>query len=473
MKDRTAVVVGAGPNGLSAAVALARAGVRVTLREAMGEIGGGTRTRELTLPGFHHDVCSAVHPMGAASPFFRSLPLAEHGLDWIHPPTPLAHPFDDGTAALLERSTGATGETLDPADRKSWGRALDPFVARFDDLMGHALAPLRLPTSPLLMARFGLGAIRSALGYARGRFDGPRARALFCGCAAHTLEPLEDSPTAAFGLILCVAAHAVGWPFARGGSRCIGNALAAELLRHDAEIVTGAPVDSLDELPESDAVLLDLTPRQVMRVAGGRLPERYLRRLGRYRYGPGVFKIDWALSEPIPWTAPECRRAGTIHLGGSAEEIARSSGDAFHGRVPDRPFVLLTQPTLFDTTRAPPGRHIAWAYCHVPHGSTADLTDAIEDQVERFAPGFREIILARATRNPREIEEHNPNMVGGDINGGVADLRQLFFRPVFRLNPYSTPAQGIYLCSSSTPPGGAVHGMCGWHAARTALERLG
>lgn len=473
MSDKTAIVVGAGPNGLSAAVALARAGVRVTIREAMDEIGGGTGTGELTLPGFQHDVCSSVHPMGAASPFFRSLPLAEHGLEWVQPSSPLAHPFDDGTAALLERSTAATGETLDVADRSTWSRVMDPFVSRFDPLIVDTLAPLRLPKSPLLMARFGLGAIRSALGFVRSRFDGPRARALFCGAAAHTLEPLETPPTAAFGLMLTITGHAVGWPFARGGSQQISNALATELKQHGGAIMTGAPVHTLDDLPAADAVLLDLTPRQVVAVAGSRLPGRYRRRLERYRYGPGVFKIDWALSEPIPWTAEECRRAGTIHLGGTAEEIAQSSGDAFHGRVPQRPFVLLTQPTLFDPTRAPEGRHIAWAYSHVPHGSTVDLTDAIETQVERFAPGFRDTILARATRTPRQIEQHNANMIGGDINGGVADLRQLFFRPVARLDPYSTPAKDIFICSSSTPPGGAVHGMCGWHAARSALRQLG
>jgi phytoene dehydrogenase-like protein len=466
-----AIVVGAGPNGLSAAVALARGGYRVLLYEAMDAVGGGTRSAALTLPGFVHDICSAVHPMGVASPFFRQLPLAAHGLEWIHPSAPLAHPFDDGTVALLERSTGMTADTLDRADADAWRRLMDPFVERWEALFDDALGPLHVPRHPLLLARFGLRALQSARGLATSWFTGERARALFAGIAAHTLEPLTTRPTAAFGLMLGIAGHAVGWPVARGGSQRIADALASLLRRHGGEIRTGAPVHSLRDLPRAAAVVLDLTPRQVLRVAGERLPRRYRRALMRYRYGPGVFKIDWALSSPIPWRAKDCARAGTVHLGGGLGEIEASAAAPWHGRVERRPFVLLAQPTLFDDRRAPPGHHVAWAYCHVPHGSSADQTEAVEAQVERFAPGFRDTVLARHTMTPAALQRHNPNLVGGDINGGTQDLGQLFFRPAARLVPYATPVDGLYLCSASTPPGGAVHGMGGYHAARVVLRR--
>lgn len=465
------IVVGAGPNGLGAAVALARAGHRVVLFEAMEAVGGGTRSAALTLPGFVHDVCSGVHPMGVASPFFRELPLAAHGLEWIQPPAPLAHPFDDGTAALLERSTEATGDTLDRRDGAAWRRLMDPFVERWEALFDDALAPLHVPRHPLLLARFGLRALRSARGLATSWFGGERARALFAGIAAHTLEPLTTPPTAAFGLMLGIAGHAVGWPIARGGSQRIADALAALVREHGGDIRTSTPVRSLRELPPAAAIVLDLTPRQVLRVAGEALPRGYRRALMRYRYGPGVFKIDWALSSPIPWRAADCARAGTVHVGGRLAEIEASAAAVWRGRVEPRPFVLLAQPTLFDDRRAPPGRHVAWAYCHVPHGSSADHTAAVEAQVERFAPGFRDTILARHTMTPVALQRHNPNLVGGDINGGTQDLAQLVFRPAARLVPYATPVDHLYLCSASTPPGGAVHGMGGYHAARVVLRR--
>lgn len=467
------IVVGAGPNGLAAGVELARAGETVRLYEGSDHVGGGTRSAELTLPGFLHDVCSAVHPMAAASPFLRRLHLEQHGLEWIHPPAPLAHPFDDGTAALLERSIEATAETVDATDRRAYHRLLAPLVDAWEPLFDDALAPLHLPRHPVLLARFGLRGLRSAAGLARAWFAGERARALFAGIAAHAPAPLTRVPTAAFGMMLSIAGHAVGWPIARGGSQRIADALAARLRCHGGEIVTGTPVRALAALPRASAYLLDLTPRQVLRVAADRLPAAYRRRLGRYRYGPGVFKIDWALSEPIPWQARACARAGTVHVVGAADEIAAASAAAWEGRISARPFVLLSQPTLFDDRRAPPGRHVAWGYCHVPHGSSVDMTAAIEAQVERFAPGFRDTIVARHTMTPVELERHNPNLVGGDISGGVQDLWQLFTRPVVSLSPYRTAAAGVYICSASTPPGGAVHGLCGYHAARAALRDLG
>lgn len=465
-------VVGSGPNGLAAAVCLAREGCRVSVHEAEHGIGGGTRSEELTLPGFIHDVCSAVHPMAVCSPFFRELPLADHGLEWIHPPVLMAHPFDDGSAAVLMRSVGETGAGLG-RDSRAYQRLMGRFVAQWQELFEEALAPpLHVPRRPLLMARLGLLGFQSAMGLARRRFETGRARAFFVGIAAHTLLPMDRSPSAAFGIMLALAGHSAGWPIPRGGSHAIAHALAGLLREHGGRILTGSRVRDVDALPESAAILLDLTPRQVLDVAGHRLPGRYRRGLERFRYAPGVFKMDWALSEPIPWTAPECRRAGTLHLGGSAEAIARSSEAAWHGRDDEDPFVLVTQPSLFDASRAPEGRHTAWAYCHVPQGSTRDMSDAIERQVERFAPGFRDVIVARSAMNTRDIERHNANLVGGDINGGVQDVRQFLFRPMPRVDPYSTPLDGLYLCSASTPPGGAVHGMCGYHAARSALKRL-
>jgi phytoene dehydrogenase-like protein len=462
-----AVVVGAGPNGLAAAITLARAGVRTVIREAAAEIGGGLRSSELTLPGFTHDVCSAVHPLALTSPFFRPLPLADFGLEWVQPHAALAHPFDDGSAAMLERSIDATAEGLGPGGA-DWRRLFSPLVRVWDDLSPDILAPpLRPPEHPVLMARFGLKALRSATGLAGG-LRGVRARALFAGNAAHSFLPLEDAGTAAFGLLLSASGHAVGWPIARGGSQRVADALAAYFRSLGGEIVTAAPVEHLDELRPARLILLDLSPRQLLRITSG-LPARYIRTLERYRHGAAAFKVDWALDGPVPWTAPECARAATVHLGGTLEEIAASEAAPSRGTVHERPFVLFAQPTLFDDSRAPAGRHTAWAYCHVPNGHTGDVRDAIEGQVERFAPGFRDRILARSVLTPSDLQRRNANLIGGDINGGMMDLRQVFARPILRPTPYRTPLPGVYLCSASTPPGGGVHGMCGYHAARAAL----
>ncbi|MEX0893213.1 MAG: NAD(P)/FAD-dependent oxidoreductase [Gemmatimonadota bacterium] len=474
MSRGNVTVIGSGPNGLAAAVAMARRGHPVTVLEARDTIGGGTRTEELTLPGFLHDVCSAVHPMAVSSPFFRELPLAEHGLTWVHPPVLAAHPFDDGSAAVLMRSTADTGASLG-VDARAYQALMDPFVENWQAIFQHGMGPpLRLPRHPVTLARFGALGVRSALGLAHSRFEGPRARALLVGICAHVLLPMNRSPSAAFGLMLALAGHGAGWPIPRGGSRAITDALARLLRTHGGSIETGVEVRDIDVHPARRAAItfMDLTPRQVLAVAGHRLPGRYRRHLERFRYAPGVFKMDWALSEPIPWTADACRRAGTLHLGGSAEAIARSSDAAWRGEHAAEPLVILAQPTLFDPSRAPAGRHVAWAYCHVPHGSTRDMTRAVERQVERFAPGFRDIVLARSTRDTRQMEAHNPNLVGGDISGGAQDLTQLLFRPAPRLDPYATPVDGLYICSASTPPGGGVHGMCGYHAARSALRRL-
>jgi phytoene dehydrogenase-like protein len=468
-----AVVVGSGPNGLAAAVTLAEAGLAVLVREGAHDLGGGARTLPLTLPGFLHDRCSAVHPLAAASPLFRRLDLAGRGVRWIEPPAAAAHPFDDGTAALLVRSTAETAAQLG-GDGRAWQALFDPLARGFDDLMEETLgAVVHLPRRPLLLARFGLSALRSARGLAEGRFRGARARALLAGLAAHAALPLERSPSAAFGLVLGAAAHAVGWPFPEGGAQRIPDALAALLRERGGEVETGREVRALSDLPPARLVLLDLTPRQVLRVAGDRLPARYRRALARFRYGPGAFKADYALSAPIPWRATGCARAGTIHLGGTLEEIAAAERAVAAGEMPARPFVLVAQHTPFDPTRAPPGGHTAWAYCHVPHGWSGDATAALEAQLERFAPGFREVVLARTVRGPAALERENPNLVGGDVGAGENSLGQTAFRPAARAVPWSTPVPGLWLCSASTPPGGGVHGMCGWHAARAALRAAG
>jgi phytoene dehydrogenase-like protein len=469
--DYDAVVVGAGPNGLAAAILLAQSGHSVLLVEGKETVGGGSRTAELTLPGYAHDICSAVHPMGVGSPFLRTLPLADHGLEWIQPPAPAAHPLDDGTAVTLERSVEETCAGLG-GDSRAYRNLMAPLVEKWDRLVEDLLAPLALPKHPFAMARFGLTAVRSARALAEGRFQEPRARALFAGMAAHGMMTLEASPTAGFGLALTASGHAFGWPLAKGGSQSIADALAAHFRDLGGEIVTGWMVESVDELPKCRAALFDVTPRQLLAMAGARLPARYRERLERFRHGPGVFKLDWALERPIPWEAHECARSATVHLGGTLEEIASSEREVAEGRHPERPYVLVVQPTLFDPSRAPAGKHIAWAYCHVPNGSTFDMTDRVEGQIERFAPGFRECILAGNVMPPASVEAHNPNYIGGDISGGVQDLRQTFFRPAPQLNPYATPVKGWYLCSSSTPPGGAVHGMCGYHAAKRALRYL-
>jgi phytoene dehydrogenase-like protein len=464
-----AVVVGSGPNGLAAAIVLARAGRRVSVLEGSETIGGGCRSEELTLPGFIHDTCSTVHALALASPFLSRLPLAEHGLELVHPDAPLAHPLDDGSAVLLERSVERTAEGLG-RDAEAYRRLFEPLVRTAPELMRETLGPLRPPRHPIAMARFAPAALRSAVGLARSRFEDERARALLAGCSAHSMLALTSPASAAFGVVLMLSAHHVGWPVARGGSQRLADALASHLRSLGGEIETGRWVESLDEVAEFGTTLLDVTPRQLLRLAGPRLPPGYASRLGRYRYGPGIFKLDWALDAPIPWAAPDVARAGTVHVGGTLEEIAASEQAAVRGEHSDRPFVLLVQPSLFDATRAPEGRHTAWAYCHVPSGSTRDMTDVIEGQVERFAPGFKDLIVARSALNAADVEQRNPNYVGGDINGGVQDLRQLFTRPVARPVPYSTPVDDLYICSSSTPPGGGVHGMCGYFAARAALR---
>jgi phytoene dehydrogenase-like protein len=443
----------------------------VIVFESKDTVGGGARTAELTLPGFLHDICSAIHPLGAGSPFFQTLPLHEHGLEWIYPPAALAHPFDDGSAAVLETSIEKTADTLGD-DTNAYVKLMSPLVARWQKLAPELLGPLHFPRHPFALARFGLCAMRSAYALAKNVFAGERARGFFAGLAAHSIMPLEQPITAAFGLVLGILGHAVGWPMPRGGSQQIVSALASYLRLLNGQIVTGKRIDSIDELPRARAILLDVTPRQLLRIAGHRLPAPYRRRLENYRYGPGAFKIDWALDGPIPFKAAECMRAGTVHLGGTLQEIAASERATWQGDHPERPFVLLAQQSPFDPTRAPEGKHTAWAYCHVPNGSVVDMTERIENQIERFAPGFRERILARHAMTTAQLEQYNANYIGGDINGGVQDLRQLFTRPTLRLVPYSTPVKGLYICSSSTPPGGGVHGMCGYHAARAALRKI-
>ena len=468
--ERDAIVVGAGPNGLAAAVALAREGLDVLVVEGAAEPGGGARTAELTLPGFSHDVCSAVHPLAAASPFLASLPLHEHGLEWIETPLACAHPLADRPAALLTGDSRSTAAGLGD-DGPAWAELVDPLLERWQDLLPELLGPLHWPRHPRAMARFGMLGLRSATGLVQ-RFKDEGARALWAGLCAHSFLPLERSPSAAVGLALALVGHASGWPIARGGSGRITEALAAHLVTLGGEIRTGLRVSRLEELPTARALLLDVTPRQLLSIAREKLPARYARRLARYRYGPAAFKLDYALAGPVPWTDPMCTRASTVHLGGTLEEVAAAERACARGEMPARPFVLFSQPTTFDAGRAPTGRHVGWAYAHVPHGWPGDATDAVEAQLERFAPGFKDLILHKVARGPRALERDNPNLVGGDINGGAQDLRQLFARPTGLLDPYATPVEGLFLCSSSTPPGGGVHGMCGWHAARSALRKI-
>jgi phytoene dehydrogenase-like protein len=466
-----AVVVGSGPNGFAAAITLARAGCKVLLLEAKSTVGGGLRTAELTLPGYWHDVCSTVHPLGVASPFFRSLPLSQFGLAWVFPDAELAHPLDGDTAITVERSVQATSEQLG-VDAHAYRRLMTPLVTHYDAILHEFLGPLRWPQHPVAMAQFGVRALFSARALASLLFRQPAAAALFAGLASHAIMPLEQPATAAFGLMLGLLMHAVGWPVARGGSQRIAEALAAYLRSLGGEIVTDHEVRTLQDVPPARVTLLDVTPRQLLRIAGARLPVGYQRQLERFRYGPGVFKVDYALSQPIPWRAAACLRSATVHLGGTMDEIALSERQMWGGRHPDRPYVLLVQPTLCDPSRAPAGKHTAYAYCHVPHGSTHDMTASLEQQIERFAPGFRDCILARTSQPALALQAYNPNYIGGDINGGVQDLTQLFTRPVLRAVPYSTPLPDVFLCSSSTPPGGGVHGMCGYHAALAALRSL-
>ena len=453
-------MIGSGPNGLAAAILLARSGWEITVLEAADTAGGGTRTLELTLPGFRHDLCSAVHPMAVSSPCFESFDLEACGLDWIHPPIPLAHPFDGGTAAVLPRSLSETALGLGD-DGAAWGRLFGPIARRWEALRHDLLAPIaRLPRHPVWMADFGRHAIRSVRSLVQSQFRSAPARALFAGIAAHSALPMEAPFSASFGLVLGGAAHAVGWPFPRGGAQSIASALRARLESHGGRVVTGTRVT---DLPDAPAVLGDISPRQMLAIAENRFPPSYRESLQRYRYGPAAFKLDWALDAPIPWRAAECALAGTVHLGGTFDEIAQ-----WERSHTGQPFVLLSQPSLFDPTRAPEGKHTAWAYCHVPNGSPADYTSTIEDQIERFAPGFRSRILARRVHGPQALEESNANLVGGDFSGGAVTPRQLFLRPTWR--GYRTALRGLYICSASTPPGAGVHGMCGYHAAQAVLS---
>lgn len=458
---------------MAAAIRLAQAELKVLLLEANGTIGGGARSAELTLPGLLHDVCSAIHPLAVGSPFFRSLPLADHGLDWIHPEFPLAHPLDDGTAVLLKRSVDETADLLG-RDKIAYRQLMFPLARNWDALADDFLRPmLHLPRHPLPFARFGWRAMRSVCGAANSWFKEEPARALFAGLGAHSFLRLDQIASSAFALVLGLAGHCVGWPMPRGGATMIAQALASYFKSLGGEINTGLRITAMAQLPPADATLFDVTPSQFLQIARSRIPKSYAKKLQFYRYGPGVFKIDYALAAPIPWRAPECRRAGTIHLGGTMAEIADAEASVAEGAHPERPFVLLAQPTVFDATRAPNGKHIAWVYTHVPARSTTDMTARIEQQIERFAPGFGKAILARHILTCADLEAGNANLVGGDINGGAADFRQLLARPVLSPTPYRTPLRRVYLCSASTPPGGGVHGMCGFHAANVALHDLG
>lgn len=465
------VVIGSGPNGLAAAIHLLQAGLRVRVIEAAAEPGGGTRTAELTLPGFHHDVCSAAHPLGVLSPFFRTLRLENHGLRWVTPPAAVAHPLDDRPAVLLWPSVDKTAAELGE-DGPAYRRLVEPFLRRFDELLGDALAPLRWPQHPFLLGRFGLLAWRSAVGLARDIFSGASARALFAGCAAHGIQPLENPLTAALGIIFLVSGHAAPWPVAQGGSAAITRALVSLLRGLGGELVLREPVRSLSQLPPARAYVFDTSPRTVVEVSGEALPSGYRRRLERFRYGPGVFKLDWALSGPIPWRDARIASASTVHLGGDLNRIAAAERTMYDGRHPERPFILLCQQSLFDPSRAPAGRQTAYAYAHAPAHSDQDLTTTVEAELERHAPGFRDLVLARHAMTAVDFERYNPNYVGGAISGGVTDALQLFTRPVARLDPYTTPNPQIFMCSAATPPGAGVHGMCGYWAARSVLRRL-
>lgn len=467
-KDYDAVVVGSGPNGLAAAITMQHAGLSVLLLEAKDTIGGGLRTKELTLPGFKHDVCSAIHPLAAGSPFFQNLPLQEHGLAYVYPAVAAAHPFDDGSAAAVKKSLSETARSLGNDERK-YIKLIKPLVKDWPLIATDILGPLKFPKHLARLTRFGYNALTSAEFLSR-RFTTTEAKGLWGGMAAHSIQPLSNTASSAIGLVLLATAHLKGWPIPVGGSQSISNALASYFTSLGGKIQTSFKVGSLSELPSSHAILFDVTPKQLLKIAGDKLSSIYKWQLNRYRYGMGVFKIDWALDDAIPFTASACREAGTVHLGNTFEEIAESELRTSKGGISNKPFVLLAQQSLFDVSRAPAGKHTAWAYCHVPNGSTIDMTEAIEKQVERFAPGFCERILAKHTINTSQLETYNANYIGGDINGGVIDITQLFTRPAIKISPYRTSAKGIYICSSSTPPGGGVHGMCGYHAARKALK---
>lgn len=467
-RDYDAVIVGSGPNGLAAAILMQQKGLSVLLIEGKSTIGGGLRSARLTLSGYMHDICSAVHPLAAASPFFQTLPLNAHGLEYLYPEVAAAHPFDNGTAAILKGSVEETASLLG-ADANAYVKLMKPVVNDWPAIAPDILGPLHYPKHPMAMARFGLPALTSAAHLVK-RFETPEARGLFAGMAAHAIQPLSNLATSAIALVLMASGHLKGWPIPKGGSNQIANALASYFLSIGGKIETNTYITSLQQIPSAHAILFDITPRQLLKIAGHRFSSIYKWQLERYRYGMGVFKIDWALDAPIPFKAAGCHKAGTIHIGNTFEEIADGEKQIWAGKHPEKPYVLLAQPSIFDPTRAPEGKHTAWAYCHVPNGSKKDMTAIIENQVERFAPGFKDTILARHKMNTAQMEHYNPNYIGGDINGGVIDLGQLFTRPVLRWSPYKTSAKGIYICSSSTPPGGGVHGMCGYHAARRALK---
>lgn len=464
-----AVVVGSGPNGLSAAVRLSEKGLKVLVLEAKETIGGGTRTQELTEPGFMHDICSAVHPTAAGSPYLSTLDLDQYGLEFIQPDVPYAHPLENGDAGVAYRSLEKTAEQLG-SDQNNYLRLYRDFVDDWEYLKNDIFGTLRIPKHPLLMARFGWYGLFSAKLLANSLFKNPKTKALFAGCAAHSIIPLHKAFTASFGIVLGSSAHSVGWPIAKGGSVAISNALAARLKSLGGVIQTEHPVHSLEDLPPTQAILFDLTPHQIADIAENRLPAKYVKKLRDYKYGPGTFKMDWALSEPVPWLNEECRRAGTLHLGGTFEEIAAGEKAVWKGEHHERPYVLVSQPSLFDDSRAPAGKHTLWAYCHVPNGSTEDMTEIIENQIERYAPGFRDTIISKHTMTAMGMQQYNMNYIGGDINGGAQIAKQLFGRPVLKWDPYKTPEPGIYICSSSTPPGGGVHGMSGFHAAESAYR---
>ena len=467
-RDYDAVVVGSGPNGLAAAILMQQQGLSVLLIEGKETIGGGLRTAELTLPGYLHDICSAVHPLAVASPFFEKLPLQDHGLEYMYPDLAVAHPFDNGTAATLKHSIEETAGLLG-ADKQAYIKLIKPIVNDWPFIVPDVLRPLHFPKYPFKMARFGLSAFTSAA-HLQKKFKTIEAKGLLAGMAAHAIQPLTKLTTSAVAMVLMATAHNKGWPIPKGGSQNIANALASYFISLGGKIETKTYIASLAQLPSAHVVLFDVTPRQLLKIAGHRFSSLYKWQIRRYRYGMGVFKIDWALGAPIPFTADNCKKAGTIHIGNTFVEIADGEQQIWNGKHPEKPFVLVSQPSLFDRTRAPEGKHTAWAYCHVPGGSTKDMSAIIENQIERFAPGFRNTILAKHTMDTVQMEDYNPNYIGGDINGGVIDIGQLFTRPVLRWSPYQTSAKSIYICSSSTPPGGGVHGMCGYHAAKRALK---
>lgn len=469
--DYDAVIIGSGPNGLAAAIKLAQANLSVIILESKNTIGGGMRSAELTLPGYIHDVCSSIHPLGINSPFFSQLPLHKFGLEWIHPPASLAHPFDDGSTALMTNSIDDTASTL-RSDADSYRKIINPIVNMWDKIKADLLGPLKFPKHPYLFARFGLDALQSCKGFCNRHFNEKYAKGMFAGLSAHSFLPLSKLITVSFGLVLLITGHKTGWPIIKGGSQNLAKALQIYFLSIGGKIITDFPVNNISGVPKSRTVFFDLTPKQIIEIMGDKLPSAYKKSLQRYRYGSGVFKVDWAIEGNIPFINPVLQSAGVIHLGGTFDEIAAGENEVWNGRHPDKPFVLLSQQSVFDPSRSPKGKNTIWGYCHVPNGSKVNMTEKIEKQIERFAPGFRERILSKHVMSTEDIHNYNPNYIGGDINGGIQDIWQLFTRPVISFSPYSMPVKGYYICSSSTPPGGGVHGMCGYHAARIALKDI-